>query len=238
MLGHSACCAVLLLAAINMAPVAAAAPASPTPECRTVGYVGDSLSDDSGIGRGSREQIVDGLSQIARLNGVRVRFSASSGRAVIPEGATTGAGSGTDAADGSGVEVMRSMKHLGGVDCWVVALGTNDAMLSQGNRHAIRQAIRSALREAGRDPVVWVTPQTRWVGLPASFGPSDTNMAIFRTELYRAAAVHTNLRVARWDLTDKSGPAFWLIDGIHLAAGRPMFAAFVLAATRTLVADS
>jgi len=190
----------------------------PRDGCRQVGYIGDSLSDQT---LGAWMNLTQGLN----LYNFNYRLNASISRTI------TYAGTGSGAAAGSAADVARQYKAAG-VDCYVLAIGTNDAAQTNGNYKDIVSRIDTIMSIAGNAKVRWVMPETMlkpgWV--PTQFNPrySDANMAVFRQALLDSAKKYRNLTVDRWDLVDKNIVGFWLPDNVHMLDGRFFFASYII----------
>lgn len=200
-------------------------PGTPRNGCKQLGYIGDSLSDQV---LGSWTYLTYGLN----LYGFNYRINASIGRSV------TSPGEGTGARAGSAADVARQFKAAG-ADCFVYAIGTNDAAQIKGDYHNAIERIATMMRIAGGARVRWVTPQTR---VPAVFTTSplaavsapiaaysDANMAVFRRALQDSTKRYPNLTLDRWDVVAKESVAFWLPDGVHMfLVGQYRFAQFIV----------
>lgn len=193
---------------------------SPRDGCRQLGYVGDSLSDQT---LGAWGYLTYGFN----LYNFNYRINASVGRSVV----SPGYGSGERA--GSAADVARQFKAAG-ADCFVYAIGTNDAAEIRGDRAQAAARIDTMMRIANGSKVRWVMPQTNVPKL-LQVGPyvnySDANMDVFRQALLTATKKYPNLTLDRWDDVAKNTVGFWLPDGIHMLGGRLPFADFVVMST-------
>ncbi|WP_018177823.1 hypothetical protein [Jongsikchunia kroppenstedtii] len=186
--------------------------------CQQIGYIGDSLSDQT---MGAWMNLTQGLN----LYDFSYRLNASINRTI------TYAGTGSGKAAGSAADVARQYKAAG-VDCYVLAIGTNDAAQTNGNYKEIIARIDTMMSIAGKAKVRWVMPQTMlkpgWI--PTQFNPrfSDANMAVFRQAVLASAKKYPNLTVDRWDLVNKNIVGFWLPDNIHMLDGRFFFASYII----------
>ena len=125
------------------------------------------------------------------------------------------AGVGTDRWTGNGLQSVAAAKAAG-ADCFVVALGGNDAAFSNGDRELMSQDIISMLDAIGPDHKVdWVTTNSRRAGGPWS----DRNLQKFSKELDRIAENRPNLDVNHWEDVPESLPDWWSPDGLHLNKG-------------------
>lgn len=216
--------AMMLLAAGTALTSTTTSQAAEQTRCQAIGYIGDSLSDAT-----TRPEIAHRLNQLGAKYSVPVSLSTSSGRAVIQGWDITGRGVGTDQADGTGSEVAQTMKARG-VNCFIIALGTNDAAAAAGNRSAIASRINLIMSLIGDSHVDWITPQTR-LSNPARPGGhvyTDANMAIVRSELDNAARRFPNLDVNHWERIPKVARGFWRADNIHLDGGQSVFAEYAV----------
>lgn len=164
-----------------------------TVDCKKIGYVGDSLSDFHPQTGGARELIKKRLT----ATGVPFEFSASAGRALIQGALNTGTGIGVNLLDGTGVEVLQKFKDQS-VDCYVIALGTNDAAAAAGNPAQIKSRITKALSVTGDGHVEWILPGTNITGAAGKSNYADANMKVFRDELTKIAADQPNVDVNDW----------------------------------------
>ncbi len=192
--------AVLLGAAIGLAPGSAGHTARPTTSCEAVVHIGDSLS----VGLVSDSYLPDEQAQIDdqyRQVGVGdVHLEISGARSVVEH------------LDGqlAGEQVARKVRRNGFHGCWVVALGTNDAAnVAVGSASGYSDRIDRMMAIIGDDPVVWIDVKTL-----RERGPyAGQNMRRFNQALAKAHARYPELQVYDWSrvVADQ-----WFDgDGIH-----------------------
>lgn len=214
----------LLIASLLISEPALAAPDKSVPIvknihpfCLKVGYVGASLSDYK---IGSAPMIKENLTK----QGYIYEFNASAGRSLY----SPGKGSGKEA--GSGLDVLRTYKNKG-VDCYIVAVATNDSAELNGDYEGAIQRIEEAMTIIGPNSrVEWIAPVTKITDPSKKY--SDENMQVFRKALIAQSNKHNNLNVNHWNhiAKNKTG-TFWRKDKIHLNTGKQQFADY---ATNTL----
>ncbi len=198
------------LTAIGLdASLVATAP-DPARRCVTVGVLGDSLT-------------FQGLGPLVRAldsSGVgRIVVSAHGFRAImshVPGDLDTGL---------TAAQWMRGR----GIDCWIVAMGTNDVVdIARGvatyTAGVAIGAMMRAIDPAGAAPVLWVNLFTS----PAATGAhANIHMAAFDDALRQAAGTWSNLRIADWAATS---PTQFKADGVHpTALGQQARAAWIAA---------
>lgn len=111
----------------------------------------------------------------------------------------------------AGIRAVRSIRaRFGDADCWIVALGTNDALNQQRVRRATRRAsfewrVRAMLAEIGEGHRVW------WVNVATKRAVLRPSFADFNAAL-SAAGVPT---VDHAGLMAAGG---WAGDGVHLSS--------------------
>lgn len=182
--------------------VVATGPAEARTRCTKVAVIGDSKSERR---IGAREVIVEQLNR----RGMPYFLSTSSGRTVHR------AGFGTDKRHGSGIAAVGHAKRAG-ANCFVIALGGNDAMRARGDRRVLRQSIEALMSAVGREHTVdWVTSTSghltgRW---------SRHTLHQFTIELDRARARWPNLEVNHWERVPEYLPLWWRPDLLHYHTG-------------------
>ncbi|GAA4756820.1 hypothetical protein [Gordonia alkaliphila] len=195
---------VLLVTAVaaGLLAVITPAPADARTRCTKIAVIGDSKSERK---IGARQVIINELQR----RGVPYFVSTSSGRTVHRPGF------GTDKRHGSAIEAVGHAKRAG-ADCFVIAIGGNDAMRTRGDRRILRQSIDALMTAVGREHTVdWVTSTSghltgRW---------SRHTLFQMTVELDRARARWRNLDVNHWERVHESLPFWWRPDNLHYNTG-------------------
>ncbi|MFT3716941.1 MAG: hypothetical protein QM774_13655 [Gordonia sp. (in: high G+C Gram-positive bacteria)] len=190
------------LTALERLGPADAASTGTTRPCTKVGLVGDSKSD---YRIGARLTIEHELV----AHGLPYYMTTSGGRSIRQ------AGGGTDRWTGDGLQ-SAALAKAAGADCFLIALGGNDAAFTHGDRRLMAADIDAMLRTIGPEHRVdWITSSSRLAAGPFS----DRNIRKFSQELDRAARTWPNLDVNHWERVPESAPGWWSPDGLHLRSG-------------------
>lgn len=181
----------------------------PIPEapgvCKTVAHIGDSTS----MGMTDPQVIPDEKNRLeakyAAVAGVeKTIVDAAGGRAIVE---AVGQAS-------PGVEAVRAVAAQ--ADCFVVALGTNDAANEAvGSQVKADQRIEQVLSLTAGKPVLWPTVKTTEAAASVN-GYAPAGMAVFNEALIRATQRFSNLTVFKWD--EQADDALFVEDGIHYTA--------------------
>ncbi|MFZ2510246.1 MAG: hypothetical protein WAW85_04055 [Gordonia sp. (in: high G+C Gram-positive bacteria)] len=177
-------------------------PANARPRCTKVAVIGDSKSEAR---IGARNVIIDEL----RGRGMPYFVSVSSGRTIQRPGF------GTDKRHGSGISAVGHAKAAG-ANCFVMAIGGNDAMRARGNHATMRRDIDAMMSAVGPDYTVdWVTSTSghytgRW---------AKHTLQQFTVELDRARGRWRNLEVNHWERVPEYLPDWWRSDLLHYRNG-------------------
>ncbi|MDF3284990.1 SGNH/GDSL hydrolase family protein [Gordonia sp. N1V] len=171
--------------------------------CRTVGYVGDSTS----VGMVDPQFIPDESQrlepQLRSVAGVqRAIIDVASGRALVERTSTAS----------PGLEALETINQQN-PDCFVVALGTNDAAAVAGGASVnAAQRIEKVMAIAGGRPVLWPTVKTTDAARShTGFAPEA--MTAFDQALDAAKATYPNLTVFDW--AAQASDSLFYPDGIH-----------------------
>lgn len=190
----------------SVQPTAAAAAAPATvrgrTECRRVVQIGDSTSvavDDPATIVDAHQRLT---SQLQRVGVSEVTVNATSGRSIV------------ERADNNpnAVEGVQSTK--GKADCWIIAMGVNDANnIAGGSQVGYDERINKIMAAVGGQPVLWPT-----IGIGNSTTPTYTTDTVdkFNAALRAAADRFPNLSIYDWRSAAK--PDWYAADGIHYTA--------------------
>ncbi len=111
----------------------------------------------------------------------------------------------------TGPMVARRLLDEVNIDCWVIALGTNDAanVARDSTVPSMATRIEYMMRLVGEDPVLWVDTVTR---LDRGYW-SNEHMRAWNTELRRTLGRYSNAKIYRW--SDDVELDWFVTDGIH-----------------------
>lgn len=189
--------------AAALAGTAAADEAPSTTGCSIVAHVGDSTSvgmTDPATLPDEADRMVEQYKSVAGVQ--EVRDDSVVGRGVLEPGQGTT----------SGEAALRAAAAASPApDCYVVALGTNDAANIKGGSAAnAADRIAKVLAVTGDKPVIWPTVK---VSEATGFASAA---AEFNTALSSAAAEHPSLKVLDWAST--ASEDMLASDGMHYTA--------------------
>lgn len=200
----SGAAAAALIAATTSAALAGTATAEdPATGCSIVAHVGDSTSvgmTDPAILPDEADRMVEQYKAVAGVQ--EVRDDSVVGRGVLEPGQGTT----------SGEAALQAAEAVSPApDCYVVALGTNDAAnINGGSTATAADRIAKVLAVTGDKPVIWPTVK---VSEATGFASAA---AEFNTALSTAAVEHPTLKVLDWAST---APEDMLAsDGMHYTA--------------------
>ena len=193
---------IATLLALGLAQFAEPAAAEARTPCTKVAVIGDSKSEKR---IGARQVIIDEL----RRRGMPYFLSVSSGRTIQH------AGFGTDKRHGNTISAVGYAKRAG-ANCFVIAVGGNDAMRARGDHARMRRDIDVLMSAIGREYTVdWVTSTSnhhtgRW---------SMHTLHQFTVELDRARGRWGNLEINHWERVTSIDPFWWRADSLHYNHG-------------------
>lgn len=194
--------AVLCLLGLAVIVGPGRAAAAPKRSCSKIAVIGDSKSESR---IGARRVIIDEL----KRRGTPYFVSVFSGRTIHR------AGFGTDKRHGSAIDAVRHAQRAG-TDCFVIAIGGNDAMRARGNRKVLRRDIDALMSVIDpKHTVDWVTSTSahtvgKW---------SRHTLFQFTIELDWARGRWPNLEVNHWERVPETTPWWWRSDRLHYDTG-------------------
>lgn len=178
--------------------------AAPPGVCKTVADIGDSTSlgmDDPQI-TPDPDRLSTKYSAVAGVE--RTLFDAAGGRAVIER---VGEAS-------PGLEALAALNESH-PDCYVIALGTNDAANEAvGSTVDAAERIDQMMALTNGKPVLWPTVKTLPTATVDGYAPDS--MTSFNTALIEATSRHPNLTVYDW--ASEAADDLFADDGIHYTA--------------------
>lgn len=204
-----------VVATVLGATVAGFATADPAPQapaagpCHNVGYVGDSTSvgmTDPSIIADPNQRLDKQLAAIAGVT--HTSIDSAIGRAVVEQ-----------VGDASpGLDALTAMsKQTPAPDCYIVALGTNDAVMeASGSSVKAADRISRVMAIAAGRPVLWPTVKTTTAAAATNQYASPEAMQAFDTALQAAKAQYPNLTVFDW--AAEASDDLFAGDGIHYTA--------------------
>ena len=193
-------------AAPSAAPAAtSAAPATPAAvpgrtACRRVVQIGDSTSvavDDPSAIPNASDRLT---AQLKRVGATEVTLDASSGRSIA------------ETVNGNPNAVDGVNSNKGKADCWIIAMGVNDAVaVSGGSQVGDDERINRIMAAADGKPVLWPT-----IAVHGSSNPNYTPEAVDKFNAALRAATDRFPNLAVYDWRGAAQPAeWWSDDGIH-----------------------
>lgn len=184
------------------------APAASGP-CHNVGYVGDSTSvgmTDPAIIPDANQRLDKQLATIAGVT--HASIDSAVGRAVVEQVA--------DASPGL-TALTTISQQTPAPDCYIVALGTNDAVMeASGSSVKAADRISRVMAIAAGRPVLWPTVKTTAAATATNQYASPEAMQDFDTALQAAKAQYPNLTVFDW--AAEASDDLFAGDGIHYTA--------------------
>lgn len=174
--------------------------------CKIVAHIGDSTSvgmTDPQVVPTADDQLPAKYKAVAGVEETIV--DAVGGRAIVEQ---VGEAS-------RGVDAMRAAAMR--ADCFVVALGVNDALnIASGSQVSADSRIEQMLAIADGKPVMWPTVKTTAAAEKTTAAAAPKNMEAFNAALLRATSAYPNLAVFQWD--QRATEDLFSDDGIHYTA--------------------
>lgn len=199
--------AAALVATTPAAAIASADPAVPVPAepaCHTVAQVGDSTSlagINTQLVPDEHERTEGAYHDIAGID--HTWIDALAGRTTVDP-----ASNGTN-----GVEALTALTTHN-PDCYVLALGTNDAgYLAMGSAVPAAERIDRMMALTAGKPVLWPTVVT--LPTETADGYQPASMRAFNAALADATQRYPNLHVYDWAALAEANPELFYEDGIH-----------------------
>lgn len=173
-----------------------------TSSCSVVAHIGDSTS--VAMNDSAYLDVADQMTTQYKAVGVEQVIDDSLGGRAIIERVNGGT---------SGEDVLNAVNAgTPAPDCYVIALGTNDAAnVAVGSAVSNADRIAKVLELTGDKPVVWPTVKT--TAAATAPGCQPESMTAFNDALNAAAADHPNLKVLDW--AAEADDALFAPDGIH-----------------------
>ena len=180
--------------------------------CTKVGVIGDSKSTHR-LGAGTE------IERRLKQRFIPYYFSAAGRRSIVRPGNTE------DFHTGSGLQTVKAAKRAG-ANCFIIALGGNDAVDTRGDVKEIDRRINAMMRTIGPGyKVDWITSRTS----SAKTGPwANSTIQVFSRRIEAARHRFRNLEVNHWERVRETKPGWYRKDGVHLKAGNPARAKYTV----------